>query len=316
MDGIRPGGTQHTAQHTAQHTTQAMRQGNKPRHLQRRTPSSPSPSPSTYHSQQYQQARSAAAEVFDRMRSLVDNVSASLDGPQPTARDRLVDNWTRIQDYYARDDTARKQQQQQQQISDTTIPHHLEQMLHVLAREMLETADAQAGEGAGGSEQPLEFGPCVEYLLQYHVLSDLADLADGDRPHGMRAHVVRFFCLFIEGIPLGLLPESAIRLPLVAVMRQSLRVVQGSATTAVNPLRRAEPSGAPRGADGRLGRGYHSVLNDAAAVVLCHDLLLLIVVVFRRLREHAAMVYLFFDWDSARPAAAKPSSGGGGGELA
>ncbi|KAJ2378278.1 hypothetical protein GGI05_006745, partial [Coemansia sp. RSA 2603] len=110
MDGIRPGGTQHTAQHTAQHTTQAMRQGNKPRHLQRRTPSSPSPSPSTYHSQQYQQARSAAAEVFDRMRSLVDNVSASLDGPQPTARDRLVDNWTRIQDYYARDDTARKQQ--------------------------------------------------------------------------------------------------------------------------------------------------------------------------------------------------------------
>ncbi|KAJ1724098.1 hypothetical protein LPJ53_001619 [Coemansia erecta] len=317
MDGFRPNrpgagfqGNTHAAH--AQHTAQ---QGGKPRHLQRRGPGS---SPAQQQQQQqvplHSQARTAAAEVFDRVRSLVDNVSATLDGPTPTTRDRLVDNWTRIQDHFARADVAR------QQIGDTTIPHHLEQMLHILAREMLETADAQADEGAAAEQQqqpqqrlaqPLEFGPCVEYLLQYHVLSDLVDLADADRPRGMRAHVVRFFCLFIEGIPLGLLPESAIRLPLVAVMRQCLHVVQTSATTAINPMRRQEPlDGRQRAAEWRLGQGYHSMLNDKAAVILCHDLLMLIVIVFRRLREHASMVYLFFDWDSARPAAAGAAAAG------
>ncbi|KAJ2779092.1 hypothetical protein GGI15_003984 [Coemansia interrupta] len=311
MDGSRPNrpgagfrGPAHTTSlHNTQHTTQPPQGGSsKPRHLQRRTPTGSQPAPPLH-----SQARTAAADMLDRMRSLVDNVSATLDGPTPSARDRLVDNWTRIQDHFARGPAAR-----QQQIGDTTIPHHLEQMLHILAREMLETADAQAQDDAEEEQrlaQPLEFGPCVEYLLQYHVLSDLVDLADADRPQGMRAHVVRFFCLFIEGIPLGLLPESAIRLPLVAVMRQCLHVVQTSATTAINPMRRQEPLDGARAAEWRLGQGYHSMLNDKAAVILCHDLLMLIVILFRRLREHASMVYLFFDWDSARPAAAAAATG-------
>ncbi|KAJ2738527.1 hypothetical protein H4S06_006438, partial [Coemansia sp. BCRC 34490] len=46
----------------------------------------------------------------------------------------------------------------------------------------------------------------------------------------------------------------------------------------------------------RLGQGYHSIHNDKAAVVLCHDLLRLVVTLFRRLQAHGSLVHLFFDW--------------------
>ncbi|KAJ1642450.1 hypothetical protein LPJ64_005711 [Coemansia asiatica] len=256
----------------------------------------------------HSQARTTAAEVFDKVRSLVDNVSVVFDGPAPTARDKLVENWTRIQEHYTRQVDLRKVQ-----IVDTTIPHHMEMMLKILAQEMLlneeELAASQMAlddmDSGDRLAQPLEFGPCVEYLLQYHVLSDLVDLADVDLPRGMRKYVLRFFGLFIEGIPLGLLPESAIRLPLVAIMRQCLHVVQTSPTTPINPMRRQEPIqssnkqvGAAK-AGYRLGQGYHSIQNDKSSVILCHDLLQLIVTLFRRLREHSNMVYLFFDWESS-----------------
>ncbi|KAJ1809636.1 hypothetical protein LPJ75_004351, partial [Coemansia sp. RSA 2598] len=265
----------------------------------------------------HSQARTAAAEVLDKMRSLVDNVSVAFDGPAPTAKDRLVENWARIQEHYTRQVDLRKVQ-----IADTTIPHHMELMLKILAQEMLLNEEEMAAsqmvlddmDNGDRLAQPLEFGPCVEYLLQYHVLSDLVDLADADLPRGMRKYVLRFFGLFIEGIPLGLLPESAIRLPLVAIMRQCLHVVQTSPTTPINPMRRQEPIVAGQGsahagaadaatqglakAGYRLGQGYHSIQNDKSSVILCHDLLQLIVTLFRRLREHSNMVYLFFDWDS------------------
>ncbi|KAJ2862220.1 hypothetical protein GGH94_004406 [Coemansia aciculifera] len=239
--------------------------------------------------QHFHQARSAAAEVLGRMRTLVDNVAVALDGPPPTLKDKLLENWTRIQEYYTpqRQDDLRKLK-----ITDTTIPHHLECMLKILAQEILDTPQAL---------EPLEFGPCVEYLLQYHVLSDLVDFADVDQPRGMRKYALRFFGVLVNVIPLGLLPESAIRLPLVAIMRQCLHVVQTSPTTPINPLRRQEPlSQASGAADSacRLGMGYHNMQNDRTAVILAHDLLHLIVVLFGRLREHANMAYLFFDWGS------------------
>ncbi|KAJ2805537.1 hypothetical protein H4S07_003994, partial [Coemansia furcata] len=235
------------------------------------------------------QARSAAFDVLDRMRTLVDNVAVALDGqPPPTLKDKLLENWTRIQEYYA---PSRQDDVRRLRITDTTIPHHLECMLKLLAQEISAAPHALA---------PLEFGPCVEYLLQYHVLSDLVDVADADTPRGMRKYALRFFGVLVGIIPLGLLPESAIRLPLVAVMRQCLHVVQTSPTTPVNPLRRQEPQQAAAAADAacRLGLGYHNMQNDRTAVVLAHDLLHLIVVLFGRLREHASMASLFFDWAS------------------
>ncbi|KAJ2718761.1 hypothetical protein GGI07_005600 [Coemansia sp. Benny D115] len=295
-------GRQHQHQHQHQHNHQQPKyQQQKQRQQQ----------PNALHLH----ARTAAAEVFDKVRSLVDNVSVAFDGPAPTAKDKLVENWTRIQEYYTRQDDLRRLQ-----IGDTTIPHHMECMLKILAEEMLHNEEANghhqqphmaradaAGrmdhDGAMGDRlaQPLEFGPCVEFLLQYHVLSDLVDLADADLPRGMRKYVLRFFGIFIDGIPLGLLPESAIRLPLVAIMRQCLHVVQTSPTTPINPMRRQEPmpmGSSTASAMSRLGQGYHSIQNDKSAVILCHDLLQLIVTLFKRLREHSSMVYLFFDWES------------------
>ncbi|KAJ2757814.1 hypothetical protein IWQ57_006998, partial [Coemansia nantahalensis] len=163
--------------------------------------------------------RSAAAGMMERVRTIVDNVAEALDGPSPTRRDRLVESWARIQEYYT---PQRSDDLRQITVADTTIPHHLECMLRIIANEMVEDG------GAADPAQPLEFGPCVEYLLQYHVLSDLVDLADRDTPRGVHMYVVRFFDLFIGCIPLGLLPESAIRLPLVAIMRQCLHIVQTS----------------------------------------------------------------------------------------
>ncbi|KAJ2734414.1 hypothetical protein IW152_002307 [Coemansia sp. BCRC 34962] len=269
------------------------------------------PPPNGPLSPSFQQARSAAFDVLGRMRSLVDNVAVALDGPPPTSKDKLLENWTLIQEYYTpqRQDDLRKLK-----ITDTTIPHHLESMLKILAYEILHTPAEEALE-------PLEFGPCVEYLLQYHVLSDLVDFADADHPRGMRKYALRFFGALVDVIPLGLLPESAIRLPLVAIMRQCLYVVQSSPMTPINPMRRQEPpiammmgsiatmggSGSGSGSGGggggdsaacRLGMGYHNIQNDRTAVILAHDLLHLIVVLFRRLREHANMAYLFFDWGS------------------
>ncbi|KAJ2032334.1 hypothetical protein IWW57_000278 [Coemansia sp. S610] len=234
----------------------------------------------------FQQARSAAIDVLGRMRTLVDNVTVALDGPPPTPKDKLVENWTLIQEYFTpqRQDDLRKLK-----ITDTTIPHHLESMLKLLAHEILHTPQAL---------EPLEFGPCVEYLLQYHVLSDLVDYADADYPRGMRKYVLRFFGVLVDVIPLALLPESAIRLPLVAVMRQCLFVVQSSPTTPINPMRRQEPMSSAGDSVCRLGMGYHNIQNDRIAVILAHDLLHLIVVLFGRLREHANMAYLFFDWGS------------------
>ncbi|KAI8319456.1 hypothetical protein GQ54DRAFT_299331 [Martensiomyces pterosporus] len=276
--------------------------------------------------------------VFGKFRSFVENVADAFDAPQPTRKDRLLDHWTRIQEYYTpqNQDDLRKLD-----VTDTTIPHHMESALRLLAQEMLETAasdEAMPGADSGASPerdqlvQPLEFGPCVEYLLQYHVLNDLVDFADADMPRGIRKYVLRFFGIFIEGIPLGLLPESAIRLPLVAIMRQCHHVIQSSPTTLINPMRRQEPmagtstagtassaqartaAGATTASDTqvgankrkggagsmayRLGQGYHSIQNDKTAVILCHDLLKLVVTLFTRLREHSNMVYLFFDWGS------------------
>ncbi|KAJ2761058.1 hypothetical protein H4S06_001405, partial [Coemansia sp. BCRC 34490] len=174
--------------------------------------------------------RNAATEMLDRMRHLVDTVAVALDGPLPTQKDRVVETWARIQEYYTpqRQDDLRKLR-----VTDTTIPHHLEAMLKLLAREMIETESSVL-------EQPLEFGPCIEYLLQFHVLSDLVDFADADMPRGIRKYVVLFFDAFIDGIPLGLLPESAIRLPLVAIMHQCQTIVEASPTTPVSMLRRQE----------------------------------------------------------------------------
>ncbi|KAJ2718626.1 hypothetical protein H4S00_003727 [Coemansia sp. D1744] len=224
-----------------------------------------------------------ASGMFDRMRTLVDNVTEAFDGPAQTRKDRLLDNWMRIQEYYTpqrQDDICKLS------VTDTTIPHHMEGMLRELAHEILDGAQISIDEALA---QPLEFGACMEYLLQYHVLSDLVDLAERDVPRGMRKYVVRFFDYFTSVIPLGLLPESAIRLPLVAIMRQCLQIVETSPRTVVNG-----PVGGPT--EHRLGRGYHSIMNERAAVVLCHDLLQLIVTLFTRLREHSSMVYLFFDW--------------------
>ncbi|KAJ2744027.1 hypothetical protein GGI20_003298 [Coemansia sp. BCRC 34301] len=233
-------------------------------------------------------ARSAADKVFGRMRTLVDNVAVALDGPPPTPRDKLVENWTLIQEFYSpqRSDDNRKLR-----ITDTTIPYHLESILKILGLEMQQTP-------TGAKELlPLEFGPCVEFLLQYHVLSDLVDFADADQPRGMRKYVLRFFGLLVGAIPLGLLPESAVRLPLVAIMRQSLHVIQTSPMTPINPLRRQETSASSvSDMSYRLGTAYHSVQNDQTSVILAHDLLDLIVTLFGRLREHSDMAYLFFDW--------------------
>ncbi|KAJ2520715.1 hypothetical protein H4217_001851, partial [Coemansia sp. RSA 1939] len=104
--------------------------------------------------------RNAATEMLDRMRHLVDTVAVALDGPLPTQKDRVVETWARIQEYYTpqRQDDLRKLR-----VTDTTIPHHLEAMLKLLAHEMIETESSVL-------EQPLEFGPCIEYLLQFHVL--------------------------------------------------------------------------------------------------------------------------------------------------
>ncbi|KAJ2775012.1 hypothetical protein IWQ56_000309 [Coemansia nantahalensis] len=244
--------------------------------------------------------------MMERVRTIVDNVAEALDGPSPTRRDRLVESWARIQEYYT---PQRSDDLRQITVADTTIPHHLECMLRIIANEMVEDG------GAADPAQPLEFGPCVEYLLQYHVLSDLVDLADRDTPRGVHMYVVRFFDLFIGCIPLGLLPESAIRLPLVAIMRQCLHIVQTSpAAPMAAPGRTARDVAATAAALGecRLGRGYHSVHRDRPAVIACHDLLHLIVTLFQRLREHSSMVDLFFDWGSGWPAA----GGGSGGELA
>ncbi|KAJ2359171.1 hypothetical protein GGF43_000337 [Coemansia sp. RSA 2618] len=252
--------------------------------------------------------------MLDRMRSLVDNVAETFGEPAPTHKERLLESWTRIQEYYT---PQRQDDNRKYSVTDTTIPHHMESMLRELAQEILDDG-VPVGATAEALAQPLEFGACMEYLLQYHVLSDLVDLAEGDLPRGMRKYVVRFFDFFVGMIPLGLLPESAIRLPLVAIMRQCLQIVETSPRTAVSGV--ANGSNGSNGAtEHRLGRGYHSIMNERAAVVLCHDLLQLIVTLFTRLREHAAMVYLFFDWGSSGsewPAARALGSGGGSSELA
>ncbi|KAJ2449266.1 hypothetical protein GGF42_004827, partial [Coemansia sp. RSA 2424] len=266
----------------------------------------------------FHQARSAADKMLGRMRTLVDNMAVALDGPPPTLRDKLVENWTLIQEFYS---PQRQDDNRKLRITDTTVPYHLDCVLKILAQEM---HHQQSGISSTQQQQqppemqPLEFGPCVEYLLQYHVLSDLVDFADADQPRGMRKYALRFFGVLVGVMPLGLLPESAIRLPLVAVMRQCLHVVQTSATTPINPLRRQEPiaGGGGMGGDAacRLGQGYHRMQNDRTAVILAHDLLDLIVTLFTRLREHASMAHLFFDiHEHSSSSSSPPSKAPGGG---
>ncbi|ORX65515.1 hypothetical protein DL89DRAFT_270878 [Linderina pennispora] len=273
--------------------------------------------------QQHPQHQRTTGGMFGKLRMFVENVADAFDNPSPTRRDMLVDHWSRIQEYYTpqNQDDLRKLE-----VTDTTIPYHLESALRLLALEMLETADHEAdGIAKEHLAQPLEFGPCIEYLLQYHVLNSLVEFADADLPRGMRKNVLHFFGIFIECIPLGLLPESAIRLPLVEIMRQCLNVVQTSPTTLINPMRRQEPMagsstttvgsvyssiGRKQGKQSsattnRLGQGYHCIPNDKTAVILCHDLLKLVVSLFTRLREHSNMVYLFFDWGSEWQTTAK-----------
>ncbi|KAJ1807853.1 hypothetical protein LPJ77_002744, partial [Coemansia sp. RSA 2523] len=93
-----------------------------------------------------------ASGMFDRMRTLVDNVTEAFDGPAQTRKDRLLDNWMRIQEYYTpqrQDDICKLS------VTDTTIPHHMEGMLRELAHEILDGAQISIDEALA---QPLEFG--------------------------------------------------------------------------------------------------------------------------------------------------------------
>ncbi|KAJ2846731.1 hypothetical protein IWW36_004209, partial [Coemansia brasiliensis] len=228
---------------------------------------------------EHRERRQNKAGVLGRMRTLVDNVAMALDGPVGlTRKEQLLASWAQIQEYYL----PRHHGQRRNDASEQEIARHLEIMLQALAQEMNEqqqyTQPQQQQQQQ--QQQPLEFGACVEYLLQYHVLSDLVEIAEVDMPRGVRECIVRFFEQFIRAIPLGLLPESAIRLPLVAIMRQSVQVIE---------------EGSPVTGEARLGRGFYRNANKDMTE-LAQAVLQLMATLFLRLQEQASLVHLFFDW--------------------
>ncbi|KAI9471495.1 Retinoic acid induced 16-like protein-domain-containing protein [Coemansia mojavensis] len=152
---------------------------------------------------EHRERRHNKAGVLGRMRSLVDNVAMALD-------EQLLASWAQIQEYYL----PRHHRQRRNDANEQEIARHLEIMLQALAQEM---SEQQQQPQPQQQQQPLEFGACVD---------DLVEIAEVDIPRGVRECIVRFFEQFIRTIPLGLLPESAIRLPLVAIMRQSVQAIE------------------------------------------------------------------------------------------
>ncbi|KAJ2648852.1 hypothetical protein IWW40_003652 [Coemansia sp. RSA 1250] len=220
---------------------------------------------------EHRERRHNKAGVLGRMRSLVDNVAMALDGPIGlTRKEQLLASWAQIQEYYL----PRHHRQRRNDANEQEIARHLEIMLQALAQEM---SEQQQQPQPQQQQQPLEFGACVEYLLQYHVLSDLVEIAEVDIPRGVRECIVRFFEQFIRTIPLGLLPESAIRLPLVAIMRQSVQAIEENS---------------PVTGEARLGRGFYRNKD----MELAQAVLQLMATLFLRLQEQSSLVHLFFDW--------------------
>ncbi|KAJ2448754.1 hypothetical protein EV183_005270 [Coemansia sp. RSA 2336] len=229
---------------------------------------------------EHRERRHNKAGVLGRMRSLVDNVAMALDGPVGlTRQEQLLASWAQIQEYYL----PRHHGQRRNDANEQEIARHLEAMLQALAQEMSEQQQ-QPQPQQQQQQQPLEFGACVEYLLQYHVLSDLVEIAEVDVPRGVRECIVRFFEQFVRTIPLGLLPESAIRLPLVAIMRQSVQAIEENS---------------PVTGEARLGRGFYRNKD----MELAQAVLQLMATLFLRLQEQSSLVHLFFDWGDSTTSA-------------
>ncbi|XP_041124468.1 protein FAM160B1-like isoform X1 [Polyodon spathula] len=137
--------------------------------------------------------------MFSKFTSILQHAVEALAPSFPLQED-FVYHWKAITHYYIEtsDDKA--------PVTDTNIPSHLEQMLHILIQEENERESG-------------ETGPCMEYLLHHKILETLYTLGKADCPPGMKQQVLSFYTKLLGRIRQPLLPHINVHRPVQKLIR-------------------------------------------------------------------------------------------------
>ncbi|ORX59594.1 hypothetical protein DM01DRAFT_1405113 [Hesseltinella vesiculosa] len=128
-----------------------------------------------------------------------------------TKQELLIQYWSSIQRYYETAEDALKDA-----VDLTPIPNALQDIIKVIQAEELEHQR---------TNETLETGPCLEYLLQRRVLEELVEFAKVDTPFGMRIQCLRFFYSLVTNVHAQLLPERAVHVPLHKLITHCHRLI-------------------------------------------------------------------------------------------
>jgi hypothetical protein len=144
------------------------------------------------------------ALVSNAIQSAADVVS-----PSPSVLDQFVWHWNRIQDFYLDERSKdRVRRARDRLIEDTSIPRHLNEIMRLLLEE---DAQLQQDEQINRvTNTQLSIGPCLEYVLQHHLLEMLCTLAEADEPPGTCLHVFLFLKRLIADCSVNLLGHNSL----------------------------------------------------------------------------------------------------------
>nr|CAD7589654.1 unnamed protein product [Timema genevievae] len=143
--------------------------------------------------------------MLSKFSSVLQSAVDALAPPAPLLED-FVYHWRMITKFYVNKDTTTRVV-----VESTNIPAHLDQLIKLILEEQ-----CSLEEGATG--------PCLEYLLQHHILDLLATLACTDSPPGMKSLTLCFMKKLLTQLREPVLPHVSVYAPVQYVETKRLSV--------------------------------------------------------------------------------------------
>ncbi|KAJ1920732.1 hypothetical protein H4219_001131 [Mycoemilia scoparia] len=240
---------------------------------------------------QAQQRTPSGKYVFSKIRDFTTQVKDKINTQFLLWGMVFMDAWSEVQSFYAEQHSHKRNHGLK--IHDTEIPQQLNTMIQCMYK--------QRGE-LNGNKKPHGQNPklteCEMLLLENNILLSLVEHAETDSPSGVRVFVMEFFCHVVSLVPLSLLTESPIRLPVFSMLRQSFETVYHSPSAEFGST--TSSSKAVKGVLGNrqsvIGSGYTACPTETGIVLLRHETVQCLWRLLYRLREHSNSASIFFEW--------------------
>ena len=137
--------------------------------------------------------------MFSRLTNFVNNAVEAL-APEMTHLEQFRYHWKAVTQFFL--DTS----DERMSVENTSIPHHIEQMLAVLLLEERENGTTS-------------HGPSMEFMLQHKILETMQTLGRADCPPGMKRQVLGFFTNLLGKSKQQLLPHVNAHKPVNKLIR-------------------------------------------------------------------------------------------------